>query len=454
MVGVSFEDAEAFCAWLSKKENATYRLPTEAEWENAARAGTSTWFSFGDAYRGTIHQHANIGNVELERAFPDRVRRQWLVDAERDPPDQHVFTAPVGSYAANPWKLHDFSGNVWEWCADRFLDTYYKQFDRPGYQQARKRAIDPRNDTPWNEHGDWRVIRGGSWFNAPVQCRTGHRGFFEAGDAASHLGFRVVREALPTAVAAAREQLERSEAARTALDQLSRLREERDGRASLRLQRNQITDDLAKHLQALDEPIDLHVNGDGRLTGADVAILAKAAHLRGLQLGNCGQTLTDADFAVLAAHPNLELLQITEVSGLSDTLFVHLAEMRNLELLHLHGEGLTDAGLNRLPDLPRMKTLYLAGTQASGTILEKLRGAPLENVSFSNFHDEHARAAGSICQPATRSPGGKPGHRPDTCGVRLAQQIDFSRTRPQRGAERRRLPAPIALHRTAARDAR
>ncbi len=391
VVGVSCEDAKAYCAWLSRKENATYRLPTEAEWEYAARAGTETWFSFGDAYRGVIQRFANVGNVELEKAFPDRVRRQWLVDVERDPPDRHVFTAPVASYEASPWKLHDLHGNVWEWCEDRYLDTYYGNFGRAGYQQVRKRAIDPRNDEKWNDSGDWRVIRGGSWFTAPIQCRSSHRSYFDASDAACHLGFRVVREASATARNEARARFERSEKARAAIEAaVGPYRENRDGRLTIRLRRDKIAPGLVERLTELDEPIDLFVDGQSQLTGDDVAALTVAPQLRGLLLSNVGAKIADGDLAPVAKHPDLEMLQVNETLSLTDGVFAHLTGLKRLEFLSLQGTGITDAGLERLPALPRLKTLHLMTTRSTGAVLAKLEGAPLESASFADFRDEHA----------------------------------------------------------------
>lgn len=390
VVGISFEDAKAYCAWLSKKENATYRLPTEAEWEYAARAGTSTMFSFGDAYRGTIHKHANLGNVELEKAFPDRVRRQWLIDVERDPSDGHVFTAPVGTYEANAWKLHDLAGNVWEWCEDRYLDTFYAQFNRAGYQQVRKRAIDPLNTEKWNDAGDWRVIRGGSWFNAPIQCRPSCRGYYDATDAACFIGFRLARDASPATVAEAKQAFERSEAARTALDRLAGgLKENRDGRLTLRLRPEQLTDDVVDQLKRLDDPIDIHLDGQYKLEGRDVARAASAKVLRGFLVSNIGPKVTDADFAPVAMH-DLEQFQANEATNLTDGVFAHLKNQRRLEFLSVSGEKIADAGLDRLPALPRLRSLFLNNTQATGAILAKLAGAPLDGIAFSHFTDESA----------------------------------------------------------------
>lgn len=392
VVCVSFADAQAFCAWLSRQENAAYRLPTEAEWEYAARAGTATNFSFGDAYRGRIHELANIGNVELEKAFPDRVRRQWLVDVNRDPADKHIFTAPVGNYRANLWGLYDLYGNVWEWCADCYLDTAYAPFNRAAYQEVRKRAIDPLNLEKSPDGGDWRVIRGGSWFNTPIQCRSAVRGYYEASDSASYLGFRVVREAPPGVVAAARSRFERSEAARTSLVRLTeKLREIRDGRLTVQLRADQLSDDFFQALAELDEPVDVHLNGQGRLQKADIVRLAAAKKLTGFILSGTGPGLTDDDFAALSAHPELEQLQITGTPKLSDQLLAHLKNHSQLELLTLDGAGITDAGLQTLLPQPQLKTLYLTGTGVQGSALAHFQDSLLERFSANQLTDAGAR---------------------------------------------------------------
>jgi formylglycine-generating enzyme required for sulfatase activity len=191
VVGVSWQDAQAFCRWLSKEDGARYRLPTEAEWEYACRAGTSGWFSFGDTFRGEIHRHANVAGIELEERHPGMATRQWLLDPRRDPADDSIYTAPTGSYRPNPWGLYDLHGNVWEWCEDRYLDTCYRAL----VANARSvPSVNPRNDEDVADDGDWRVIRGGSWANGPILCRSAARGFFDAADGACYLGFRVLRE--------------------------------------------------------------------------------------------------------------------------------------------------------------------------------------------------------------------------------------------------------------------
>jgi len=392
VVAVSFADAQAFCGWLGRQEDTEYRLPTEAEWEYVARAGTTTYFSFGDTYRGQIQQFANIGNVELEKAFPDRVRRQWLFDKDLAPVDQHVFTAPVGSYQANPWGLYDLYGNVWEWCEDRYLDTAYALYSRAGYQEVRPRAIDPLNREKASDDGDWRVIRGGSWFNAPIQCRSSVRGYFEANDAASYLGFRVVRAAPAEAVAAARSQFERSEAARATLNRLiGGLRERRDGRLTLQMRPEHLTDDCFAALAELDEPVDLFLDAQGRLQGADIGRLATTKRLASLMLSGTGPAVADDDFAPLADHPELEQVQITGTPKLSDKLIRHLRNLTQLELLQLDGEGVTDSGLQTLPRQPRLKTLYLTGTGVQGPVLDHFQNAPLERFSCTHLTDSGAR---------------------------------------------------------------
>ncbi len=172
VVNVSWNDAVAFCAWLSQKDGRKYRLPTEAEWEYACRAGTTTMYQHGDDPEGLVR----VGNVADETAKSKLTNYQstsYL--AARD---GHVFTAPVGSYAANAWGLYDMHGNVYEWCQDWYGADYY----------GNSAGTDPTGPSS----GSSRVLRGGSWGGSPRDCRSALRDW----DAPTYrhlgLGFRVV----------------------------------------------------------------------------------------------------------------------------------------------------------------------------------------------------------------------------------------------------------------------
>ena len=157
VVNVSWEDAQAYVSWLSSETGARYRLPSEAEWEYAARAGTETAYSWGN----------EIGS---NRANCDGCGSQW--DDE--------MTAPVGSFGANAWGLHDMHGNVWEWVEDCRHDSY---------------AGAPADGSAWTTGGNCgrRVYRGGSWVNDPRNLRAAYRVGFVAGGRFNALGFRVAR---------------------------------------------------------------------------------------------------------------------------------------------------------------------------------------------------------------------------------------------------------------------
>lgn len=197
VVAVSWNDAQAFCRWLSEQELVKYRLPTEAEWEYAARAGKQSWYSWGenpdDAYT-----HANVADGALEAAQPNTTRFQRAVRLGADEGDGVVFTAPVSSYKPNAWGLYDLHGNVWEWCQDRWsADLYERYFDDVPRQERDQVLIrDPLfvEKTAQHEYGDWRSLRGGAWTCAPAAVRCSTRTFVEAADAAVYTGFRVVRE--------------------------------------------------------------------------------------------------------------------------------------------------------------------------------------------------------------------------------------------------------------------
>src|SRR5262249_39015533 len=135
VVNVSWNDAVAFCDWLSKKEGKKYELPTEAEWEYACRAGKTTRFQTG-ADPESLVGSANLPDASAAGQFP-----AWTT-VRGD--DGFVFTAPVGKFKPNAWGLYDMAGNVWEWCTDSYA----------AYPAGP--VTDPRPD----EDGADRVLRG------------------------------------------------------------------------------------------------------------------------------------------------------------------------------------------------------------------------------------------------------------------------------------------------------
>jgi formylglycine-generating enzyme required for sulfatase activity/predicted Ser/Thr protein kinase len=147
---VSWNDARAFCAWLSKKENATYRLPTEAEWEYACRGGSRTAFASGER----------------------------LAEGNFAKPNGQPVGVATGN--ENAFGLFHVHGNVWEWCADRYGKDYY--------------AASPKKDPLGPEKGEHRVLRGGSWFDEAKLCRSAYRSGDVPASRSVFVGFRVVRE--------------------------------------------------------------------------------------------------------------------------------------------------------------------------------------------------------------------------------------------------------------------
>ena len=152
---VSWAQVNEFIDALNDMEGTeSYRLPTEAEWEYAARAGTDTAFSFGDD----------------TSMMPDY---GWFDDNSEDK------TRPVGMKEANPWGLYDVHGNVAEWVQDEYHSNYNKA---------------PTDGSEWTNGVDRRVIRGGSWDNAEVNCRSAARESIGEGSRMNYIGFRLVKE--------------------------------------------------------------------------------------------------------------------------------------------------------------------------------------------------------------------------------------------------------------------
>ena len=180
VVCVSHNDAVAFCDWLStteKKEGRTYRLPGEAEWEYACRAGSNALFVISNDPED-LAKIANVADARLKQKFSN-------FDCIKGD-DGFVYTAPVGSFAPNPWGLHDMIGNVWEWCADWYDSKYYASSpaaDPPGPSRAWYRVF--------RGGSSYRVFRGGSWGGDAGYCRPADRNRFGPGRRNSALGFRV-----------------------------------------------------------------------------------------------------------------------------------------------------------------------------------------------------------------------------------------------------------------------
>ena len=158
---VSWEEAMEFCRRLSQRTELSYTLPSEAQWEYACRAGTTTPFAFGDTLTPDL---ANYEGNYTYGSGPKGTYREKTTD--------------VGSFLANAWGLQDMHGNVWEWCLDHWHENY---------QGA------PSDGTPWVNGGDeaLRLLRGGSWVDAPRDCRSAARSWRPQDVRSNIVGFRL-----------------------------------------------------------------------------------------------------------------------------------------------------------------------------------------------------------------------------------------------------------------------
>jgi formylglycine-generating enzyme required for sulfatase activity len=169
VVNVSHKDAVAFCEWLSKQERVVYRLPTEAEWEIAAR--------------GTDQRTYPWGNDGPDAGGTYRANYRQGADPAMASADGFASVSPVGSYpqGASPFGCLDMAGNVWEWCSDWYAEDYYQK--RP--------ATNPKGPA----RGQERVLRGGSWYHSAALARSANRHKLTPTNPQPTVGFRVVREA-------------------------------------------------------------------------------------------------------------------------------------------------------------------------------------------------------------------------------------------------------------------
>lgn len=167
VVCVNWSDAQAYVDWLSKKAGKLYRLPSEAEWEYAARAGSTTAYPWGNT---PSHDNANYGEDDCCAG---------LVSGK----DQWMNTSPVGSFPANKFGLYDMNGNVWQWTQDCYHAST---------------GGGPADGGAWTTGDcDLRMLRGGSWFFSPVLARSANRVWFNPVNRYVIIGFRVARTDAP-----------------------------------------------------------------------------------------------------------------------------------------------------------------------------------------------------------------------------------------------------------------
>ena len=170
VINISIADTDLYLAWLSEQTGHHYRLPTESEWEYAARAGTTTAFHFGDEVScKEVHFHSLFPYNEAKQ------KKRWFLP--KCSPMASVIE--VGTKPANPWGLHDVHGNVWEFTSTPWQNTHlYNHRDGSNPHLASR----------------WVVTKGGSWFDAAIHARSASRKKRLFDEIDTNLGFRVVRE--------------------------------------------------------------------------------------------------------------------------------------------------------------------------------------------------------------------------------------------------------------------
>ncbi|MGD0090633.1 MAG: bifunctional serine/threonine-protein kinase/formylglycine-generating enzyme family protein [Planctomycetota bacterium] len=169
VVVVSWNDTQGFCEWATKLAGRTFRLPTEAEWEYAARGPKGLKYPWGDWWNGKLANHADLSLYNTG----------YTGGGNSGDNDGYAYTSPVGIYQNASWcGAFDMSGNVWQWCADFGNDKYYGESP----------VVDPQGPA----NGSERVRRGGSWYDPPCVCRSAQRKWDYPGELTALRGFRVL----------------------------------------------------------------------------------------------------------------------------------------------------------------------------------------------------------------------------------------------------------------------
>jgi formylglycine-generating enzyme required for sulfatase activity len=187
VINVSWEDARDYAAWLARVTGRPYRLPSEAEWEYAARAGTTAPRWFDPDANPCRFMNGQDQSLDASSFYSEGTKKALAAQGLWKPldcDDRYVNTAPVGSFEPNPWGLYDMLGNVWEWVAD----CYSRYPDAP----ADGRAVEGDGEDI-SKNCAARVLRGGAWRAHARFLRAAVRNWFAPGGRGSDLGLRLAR---------------------------------------------------------------------------------------------------------------------------------------------------------------------------------------------------------------------------------------------------------------------
>ncbi len=353
VVGVGKQDAYAFCRWLTHRERKAGRLPedylftlpTEAQWEYACRAGSSTRFTFGDSYDG-LHRYAN---------YADRNTR--IKDRDETHDDGYRYTSPVGSFRPNRWGLYDMHGNVSELVAD----TYWKE-----YQD--EQVIDPLG--PAGVGMDSYLVRGGGWPSPPKDTRSAARLAVPAMDSYCDIGFRIVLRREYTAIVycltgANRDWslIRKGDTSRISHKQLSSAKisnvihfpDRRSlGFPKARIQGEEVT------------WVDLPVRATGKLEvpeGMEVKLHVPQVNIK-----------SDADLAPLESlkPDDLQAIEVSE-GKIGSAALKHIQNLTGLKEVQVNSRRVRDSGLKYLSGLAYLEKVELGGAKVRGPGLDYLR---------------------------------------------------------------------------------
>ncbi|MCY2991565.1 MAG: SUMF1/EgtB/PvdO family nonheme iron enzyme [Planctomycetota bacterium] len=328
VVNVSWNDAIEFCRWLSSKEETGYRLPTEAEWEFACRAGSTTRYFCGD---------------------DDEPLTKYAWHGKNSGWNAH----PVGSLAPNPFSLFDMIGSINEWCSDNYGGGYYDQSP----------PDDPRGPTT----GECRITCGGAWNSANFQSQCASRNWFLPSHAHFYNGFRVVCE-IPSNSSKAEENRAKSQVAQGPPE----------------------TDDIdrqvAKWVLSTGGTVKVcRVGRDLKLGLAEeLPRIGRAANLPPEPFSivviclEQNEAVSDNDLKTFQGLNRLAILHLDSASRLTDGCLTSVSAIRNLRNLTIPFTAISDEGLKCLSPAVRLRVLDIGGTPITGSGLNYLKGMDLE----------------------------------------------------------------------------